>query len=76
VRTEFHDVAGVDRDQFQLPVMEPEEVVAASLKGLQLREVVCLPSLEEFELIEAANEAQRNILRAAAQGSLATRYHS
>jgi short-subunit dehydrogenase len=76
VRTEFHDVAGVDRARFQLPVMEPDEVVSASLAGLELGEVVCLPSLEERELIEAADAAQRNVLRSAGQGSLASRYRN
>jgi short-subunit dehydrogenase len=74
VRTEFHEVAGVDRSQFPFPPMEPEEVVNASLVGLQSREVVCVPGLEDAALLEEVWHSQRQVFQNAAPGPLASRY--
>jgi short-subunit dehydrogenase len=74
VKTEFHEVAGFDRAQVPFPPMEPEEVVDASLTGLELGEVICVPGLEDLELLDNAAERQRALFQAAAAGPLADRY--
>ncbi len=55
VATEFHERQGMDLGA--VPRMSAEDVVAASLRGLELGEVVCAPGVEEAELIEAASRA-------------------
>jgi uncharacterized protein len=74
VKTEFHEVAGFDRAQVPFPPMEPEEVVDASLTGLQLGEVICVPGLEDLEVLERAAEHQRAVFQTAIGGPLADRY--
>lgn len=74
VRTEFHEVAGRDPGRLPYGMMEPGEVVRASLRGLELGEVVCAPGLEDLGLVGASDEAQRTLFRAAVAGRLAARY--
>ncbi|MCF6385655.1 SDR family NAD(P)-dependent oxidoreductase [Mycobacterium sp. MBM] len=73
VATEFHAVQGMDLSAF--PRMSADDVVTASLRGLELGEVVCAPGLEDMELLTAVFDAEL-----AAFGSqsaqLATRYIS
>jgi uncharacterized protein len=74
IRTEFHEVAGRDPTKMPFGMMEPNEVVAASLRGLEAGEVVCTPGLEDESLIESCNEAQRTVFRTAIAGGVAARY--
>jgi short-subunit dehydrogenase len=74
VKTEFHEVAGFDRAQVPFPPMEPQEVVEASLTGLELGEVICVPGLEDPELLDNAAERQRAIFQTAIAGHVADRY--
>jgi short-subunit dehydrogenase len=74
IRTEFHEVAGRDPTKMPFGMMEPDEVVAASLRGLEAGEVVSAPGLEDESLIESCNEAQRTVFRTAIGGEVATRY--
>lgn len=55
VRTEFHSRQGIDMSH--RPRLEPEQVVQASLQGLNLGEVVCAPSLEEAERLQRHRDA-------------------
>lgn len=55
VATEFHSRQGLDLSA--VPRMSPEEVVTASLRGLELGEVVCAPGVERSELLDAAFQA-------------------
>lgn len=55
VATEFHERQGLDLSA--VPRMSAEDVVAASLRGLELGEVVCAPGVEERDLLEAVFEA-------------------
>ncbi|MCC7268951.1 MAG: SDR family NAD(P)-dependent oxidoreductase [Caulobacteraceae bacterium] len=58
VATEFHERQGMDLSAF--PRMSAHEVVAASLKGLRLEEVVCAPGVPRRQLLDdvfAANLA-------------------
>jgi short-subunit dehydrogenase len=55
VATEFHSVQGMDLSA--IPRMTAEEVVTASLRGLELGEVVCAPGLEDDHLLQAVFDA-------------------
>jgi hypothetical protein len=73
VRTEFHEVAG--RDVSQVPLMlEPDEVVAASLAGLQLGEVVCVPALQDPAQLAILDQARAGIFAGVRTSKLADRY--
>jgi short-subunit dehydrogenase len=55
VATEFHSRQGMDLSA--IPRMSPEDVVAASLRGLELGEVVCAPGVERPDLLQAVFDA-------------------
>jgi uncharacterized protein len=55
VATEFHERQGLDMSK--VPRMSPEDVVTASLNGLERGEVVCAPGVEQRELLEAVFSA-------------------
>jgi short-subunit dehydrogenase len=55
VATEFHTVQGLDLSA--VPRMSAEEVVTASLRGLELGEVVCAPGVEDASLLQTVFEA-------------------
>jgi len=55
VATEFHERQGLDLSA--VPRMSAEDVVSASLRGLELGEVVCAPGVEETGLLEAVSQA-------------------
>jgi len=52
VATEFHERQGLDLSS--IPRMSAPDVVTASLRGLELGEVVCAPGVERAELLETA----------------------
>jgi uncharacterized protein len=74
VRTEFHTRQGLDMSG--RPRLEPEEVVQASMRGLELGESVCVPALEEIDVLERRDQAERDLLAAGLRGELASRYKS
>jgi hypothetical protein len=51
VATEFHERQGLDLSA--VPRMSAEDVVTASLRGLELGEVVCAPGVEDAGLLDA-----------------------
>lgn len=55
VATEFHERQGLDLSA--VPRMSPEDVVTASLRGLELGEVVCAPGVERSDLLDAVFQA-------------------
>jgi uncharacterized protein len=55
VATEFHERQGLDLSA--VPRMSAEDVVTASLRGLELGEVVCAPGVGDAGLLEAVFEA-------------------
>jgi short-subunit dehydrogenase len=73
VKTEFHEVQGMDTSQMP-PRMSPDDVARASLAGLARGEVVCVPALEEVAPMQHLEEAQRAILAASRVPALASRY--
>ena len=55
VATEFHTRQGMDLSA--VPRMSPEDVVSATLRGLELGEVVCAPGVERAELLRSVFDA-------------------
>ncbi len=71
VATEFHQRQGMDLSA--VPRMSADDVVTASLRGLELGEVVCAPGVEDRDLLEAVSRA--DLAAFGAQGTeLAQRY--
>jgi short-subunit dehydrogenase len=77
VATEFHEVVGLAPGAYPASmVMSPEDVVQASLAGLALGEVVCVPTLEDSALLAQVDEAQRKLFAEGRSGKLAERYRT
>lgn len=55
VATEFHERQGMDLSA--LPRMSADDLVAASLRGLALGEVICSPGVAQPELLTATTQA-------------------
>jgi hypothetical protein len=55
VATEFHERQGLDLSA--VPRMSADDVVTASLRGLQLGETVCAPGVENASLLDAVFQA-------------------
>jgi uncharacterized protein len=72
VRTEFHTRQNLDVSH--MPRLEPEDVVQASMRGLELGEVVCTPAVEERALLDRRDEADLALLAAGMRAQLAARY--
>lgn len=73
VATEFHERQGMDLSA--VPRMTPEDVVAASLRGLKLGEVICAPGVENEGLLASLVSAQVGAFGGQSP-KLATRYGS
>jgi uncharacterized protein len=56
VATEFHERQGLDLSA--VPRMSAADVVSASLRGLELGEVVCAPGVEDASLLETVFRAE------------------
>ena len=77
VRTEFHQVVGIDQSSYPSHiVMSPEDVVTASMAGLERGEVICVPALEEAGLLTRIEDAQRQFFEQTRTGTLAQRYRA
>jgi short-subunit dehydrogenase len=72
VRTEFHTRQGIDVSS--RPRLEPEEVVQASMRGLELGETVCLPALDDLEKLARHDQAERDVMAGGMGAKLAARY--
>lgn len=71
VATEFHERQNMDLSA--VPRMGAEDVVTASLRGLQLGETVCAPGVEDTSLLDAVFQADLAAFGAQSP-ELATRY--
>jgi len=77
VATEFHMLVGADTSRFPAAiVMQPEDLVSASLAGLKLGEVICVPALEDASLLAQLQEDQKKFFETSRTGSIAARYKS
>jgi uncharacterized protein len=74
VRTEFHDVDGKPVLRPNVPIMEPEDVVEASLAGLALGDVICTPALADRGLIDTEREARHAVFSNGRGSELSPRY--
>jgi uncharacterized protein len=74
VKTEFHTRQNMDLSG--RPRMEPEEVVKASMIGLERGEVVCIPTLEETDRLQHHDKAEGEVFAAGMRPTLAQRYLS
>ncbi len=73
VATEFHERQGLDMSS--VPRMSAEDVVSASLRGLEIGEVVCAPGVDRADLLNAVFDADLAAFRAQAP-ELAERYRA
>lgn len=71
VATEFHERQNMDLSA--VPRMSADDVVTASLRGLQLGETVCAPGVEDTSLLDAVFQADLAAFGAQSP-ELATRY--
>ncbi len=75
VLTEFHVRQGIDPKRFPAEIVStPEDVVQASLVGLNLGEVICMPGMEDPSLFQNLEEAQLRFFQHSGAGGLASRY--
>jgi uncharacterized protein len=73
VATEFHERQGMDLSM--VPRMSADDVVTASLRGLDLGETVCAPGVEDAGLLDAIFRADLAAFGAQSP-QLATRYRA
>jgi short-subunit dehydrogenase len=77
VETEFHERVGIEPGRYPAAiVMKPEKVVEASLTGLKLGEVICVPPLEDLALLTQIQEDEKRFFELSRGGTLATRYRT
>jgi short-subunit dehydrogenase len=75
VETEFHEHVGIDPNRYPAAiVMNPKDVVQASLAGLKLGEVICVPPLEDLSLLTQIQEDEKRFFELTRSGKLAKRY--
>ncbi len=76
IATDFHAVAGNDLSNFPADrIMQPDELVAASLRALALAEPVCIPSLPDIRAWDDYVAAEAAIWQDASKDRAAPRYH-
>jgi short-subunit dehydrogenase len=76
VRTEFHDIDGQPVLRPKIPLLEPQDVVEASLAGLKLGDVICLPALSDRALVEREREGRHAMFRSGVKSEIAERYRN
>jgi hypothetical protein len=54
--------------------MRPEDVVQASLAGLKLGEVICVPAMEDLSLLTQIREDEKRFFEFTRSGKVAARY--
>jgi short-subunit dehydrogenase len=76
IRTEFHARSGTDLER--VPdgwLMDPADLVTASLRGLELGEVVCVPALDSVDDLAAVLQSQSALTSSLVKnGTPAARY--
>jgi short-subunit dehydrogenase len=74
VKTEFHTRQGLDMSG--RPRLDPADIVEASMRGLALGELVCIPSLNDVDALQRRDEAEATVLADGMQAQLADRYRN
>lgn len=72
VKTEFHTRQNIDVSH--LSRLEPEQVVQASMLALDRGEIVCIPTLEDADMLKRHDRAEIDILMGGMRPELAERY--
>ncbi len=72
VKTEFHTRQNMDMSH--MPRLEPDKVVQASMLALDRGELVCIPTLEDADLLKRHDQGEIEILTAGMRPELARRY--
>ena len=72
VKTEFHTRQNLDMSH--MPRLEPEQIVQASLLALERGEIVCIPTLEDPDLLKRRDQAEIDLLMSGMRPDLAERY--
>jgi uncharacterized protein len=72
VKTEFH--TRQDLDMSDRPRLEPEQIVNASMTGLELGEVVCIPTLEDPDLLKRHDQVEGELWGGGMRPAPAQRY--
>lgn len=76
VETEFAEVAGYSLDFFPRErIMQADDLVVASLRALEMDELVCIPSLPEIRDWDNYVAAERQVAAGASRDKPAVRYH-
>ena len=70
VESEFHGIGGLP----EMQLLTAADVAQAIVAGLELREVVCVPTLGDAAVFERLRELQQSALTAARSTELAERY--
>jgi len=61
-------------DMSQMPRLEPEQIVSASMLALDRDETVCIPTLEEADLLQRHDEAEMAVFAGGMRPTSADRY--
>ena len=72
MKTEFHTRQNMDLSS--RPRLEPEDVVKASMIGLERGEVVCIPTLELTDLLPQHDQVEAEVFAAGMRPTVAQRY--
>jgi hypothetical protein len=56
--------------------MKPEELIDAALAGLILGEAICIPAMEDTELLTEIHESQKRFFEQTRSGKVAERYRA
>ncbi|SEQ85737.1 hypothetical protein SAMN05216548_108109 [Faunimonas pinastri] len=77
IATDFHEIAGNDLANFPPErVMMAPDLVRASLRALEMNELVCIPSLPDIRDWEAYEAAEQKIWANVSRDRIASRYES
>ncbi len=75
VWTEFYERQGMKPGMFPPAMLQKaEEVVQASLAGLERGEVICVPALDDPDLVKQIDESERRVWDHSNGGAIAKRY--
>lgn len=75
VWTEFYERQGMKPGMFPPAMLQkPEDVVQASLAALKRDEVICVPALDDPELVKQIDESDRRVWDHSTSGAIAKRY--
>jgi short-subunit dehydrogenase len=76
IKTEFHTRSGTDIGQIPASMlMDPADLAEASLRGLELGEIVCIPALYDDDELATVLKLQSGLTRSLVRnGTSASRY--